>query len=224
MRGRFITLEGIDGCGKTTIMTFVEEYLSRLQLPFVSTREPGGTKIGQSIRKIILETANRQMTALTELLLYAADRAQHVQEKIRPALAEGQIVISDRYADATLAYQGYGRGNDLRIVTQLIEIATGGLRPDLTILLDLDVETAQQRLRARRATTSTEQAFDRLDQEALEFHHRVRQAYHEMARREPDRFRMIDASGSPEETASLVIAAIRAALDTWRAETTNHVV
>jgi dTMP kinase len=218
MKGTFITLEGIDGCGKTTIMTFVEDHLSRSQLPFVLTREPGGTSIGESIRKIILETANRQMTALTELLLYAADRAQHVQEKIWPALAEGKLVISDRYADATLAYQGHGRGNDLQIVSQLIEIATGGLKPDLTIILDLEVEAAQKRLRARRATATTDLAFDRLDQETLEFHERVRQAYHEMARREPDRFRMIDASGSPEDTARFVIAAIQAALEAWQTE------
>jgi dTMP kinase len=133
-------------------------------------------------------------------------------------LAEGKLVISDRYADATLAYQGHGRGNDLQIVSQLIEIATGGLKPDLTIILDLEVEAAQKRLRARRATATTDLAFDRLDQETLEFHERVRQAYHEMARREPDRFRMIDASGSPEDTARFVIAAIQAALEAWQTE------
>lgn len=224
MKGKFITFEGIDGCGKTTLMPLIEAHLSRSQIPFISTREPGGTSIGEAIRKILLEAANKEMTPLAELLLYAADRAQHVQEKILPALAAGMVVLSDRYADATMAYQGYARGFDLEVVKGLIELATSGLRPDLTIILDLDVEEAQRRLRARKPTARADQSVDRLDQEALEFHYRVRQAYHEMARREPERFQIIDASGPIEDTVRLVVVALQPMLNRWRADQSGHVV
>lgn len=200
-RGKLITFEGIDGCGKTTQWRLLEEYLTARGFACVATREPGGTDLGLQIRAAVLHGAPGSVEPLAEMLLYAADRAQHVRRVILPALASGSIVLSDRFYDATTVYQGYARGFDLQLVNRLNELATGGLKPDLTLLFDLDVALALSRTRQRSDETQP----DRLDQEPHEFHQRVRQAYLEIAAQEPQRFRIIPAAGSIEETYELMI-------------------
>jgi dTMP kinase len=204
--GKLITFEGIDGCGKSTQMRLLEQYLTERGVPVVSTREPGGTELGRKVRSALLDGAKGSVEPLAELLLYAADRAQHVRRVIMPALAEGKVVLCDRFYDATTVYQGYARGFDLKLVNQLNELATGGLKPDLTLLFDLDVETGLKRTRKRGDKTGEAAARpDRLDQEPIEFHERVRRAYLEIAALEPQRFRIIPSAGPVEETFNMVI-------------------
>ena len=210
-RGKLITFEGIDGCGKSTQLRLLEAYLRARGLPFVSTREPGGTALGQKIRAVLLDVTDEPVEPLTELLLFAADRAQHVRQLILPALEAGKIVLSDRFYDATMAYQGYARGYDRALVQQLIDLATGGLKPDLTLLFDLDVATGLQRVRARSAPAAahTTEAPDRLDLEPTAFHEQVRQGYLALAAQEPERVRVIAASGSIEETYPLMLSEVQ---------------
>lgn len=207
--GKLITFEGIDGCGKSTQMRLLEQYLTERGVPVVSTREPGGTELGRKVRSALLDGGKGSVEPLAELLLYAADRAQHVRQVIMPALAEGKIVLSDRFYDATTVYQGYARGFDLKLVNQLNELATGGLKPDLTLLFDLEVEIGLKRTRRRGDATSAAARPDRLDQEPAEFHERVRKAYLEVAAREPQRFRIIPSSGPVDETFKLMIREVR---------------
>jgi dTMP kinase len=208
--GKLITFEGIDGCGKSTQMRLLEQYLAERDVAFVSTREPGGTELGEKIRSALLDGVKGSVEPLAELLLYAADRAQHVRQVIMPALAEGKVVLSDRFYDATTVYQGYARGFDLTLVNQLNELATGGLKPDLTLLFDLDVETGLKRTFERGgATNGMATQPDRLDQEPVEFHQRVRNAYLEIAAREPQRFRVIPAAGPVEGTFELMIREVQ---------------
>jgi len=182
----FITFEGMEGCGKST----QAKLLARALGPdAVLTQEPGGTAIGRAIRQLLLDPANRAMSAEAEVLLFFADRAQHVAEVIRPALAAGKIVISTRYVDTSLAYQGYGRGLDLDRIRSVAVLATGGLRPDLTLFFDLPLEVGLDRVIRRGGR-------DRLESEVREFHERVRNGYLELAAAEPDRWIRIDASGS----------------------------
>jgi len=183
MAGAFITFEGIDGCGKSTQLRLLADKLTARGLPVISTREPGGTPLGKKLRAALLDVSE-QVDPLTELLVFAADRAQHVRMHLRPALDQNQVVLSDRYADATVAYQGAGRGFDPKLISEIVELATGGLKPDLTLLFDLSVPESSVRTRRRVARKRT----DRLDIEAAEFHTRVRDAYLEIAKREPDRF------------------------------------
>jgi len=205
-RGRLITFEGIDGCGKTTQIRLLGRYLIEQKVDFISTREPGGTELGREIRAALLDGAKGSVDPAAELLLYAADRAQHVRRVVAPALAAGVTVLSDRFYDATTVYQGYARGFDLDFVRQLNEFATSGLKPDLTLLFDLDVEAGLSRTRKRAdETTGGYDQPNRLDREPLEFHGRVRQAYLELAALEPERFRIIPAGGSIEETCELMI-------------------
>jgi dTMP kinase len=209
-RGKLITFEGIDGCGKSTQMRLLEQYLTERGVAVVPTREPGGTELGRKVRSALLDGGAGSVEPLAELLLYAADRAQHVRRVIMPALAEGKVVLSDRFYDATTVYQGHARGFDLELVNQLNELATGGLKPDLTLLLDLDVETGLKRtMRRGDGTGATAARPDRLDQEPVEFHERVRKAYLEIAAREPQRFRVIPSAGPVEKTFELVIRAVR---------------
>jgi dTMP kinase len=204
-RGKLITFEGIDGCGKTTQIRLLGKYLIERGIDFISTREPGGTELGRQIRSVLLDGAKGSVEPTAELLLYAADRAQHVRRVVLPALEAGVTVLSDRFYDATTVYQGYARGFDLGFVRQLNEFAAGGLKPDLTLLFDLDVEDGLSRTQKRVDETTGISAPDRLDREPLEFHRRVRQAYLEIAALEPQRFRIIPAGGSIEETYELMI-------------------
>jgi dTMP kinase len=164
----------------------------------LETAEPGGTPIGQQIRRILLDPENRQLTPIAELLLMFAARAQNVEQWILPALAEGKIVISDRFTDSSVAYQGAGRGLGWETVLQLDRIACHGLVPDLTLCIDIDTETGLSRALARGGAET------RLEEQAVEFHHKAREAYHELARREPQRFRLIDGRGTPEAIAAKV--------------------
>ncbi|MBS1807317.1 MAG: dTMP kinase [Acidobacteria bacterium] len=214
-RGKLITFEGVDGCGKTTQLRLLERILTTRNTSFVSTREPGGTELGKLIRAALLNVSRHKVEPLSELLLYAADRAQHVQEFVLPNLAAGKIVLSDRFYDATTAYQGYGRGFDLALIQKLNRLATSDLKPDLTLLFDIDVSTGIERI-ARRggetANNSDEDKANRLDLEPHEFHERVRQGYLELAKQEPNRFRIIPASGSIEAVRPLVMEALQGIL------------
>ena len=203
MTGAFITFEGIDGSGKSTQVRMLASVLRLRGMDVVQTREPGGTPLGARLREALLD-AQEQVDPLAELLLYAADRAQHVRVLLNPALAAGRVVLSDRYADATAAYQGAGRGFEPSLVTQVIALATGGLKPDLTLLFDLSVAESGERSR-QRTTTNDGAASDRLELEAENFHARVRDAYLQIARAEPERVRIVDASLSVEEIHARVL-------------------
>lgn len=183
----FVTFEGSEGCGKTSQMRLLVEFLTRQGYPILPTREPGGTPIGDQVRDVIVNLSNTGMLPRTEILLFQASRAQLVGEVIQPSLESGGIVLCDRYGDSTLAYQGYGYQNDLTQLRQLVEFATGGLKPDLTLLLDVDVEVGLQ----RRVKAG---GWNRLDAYDPEFYRRVRAGYLEMARSEPGRWVVIDAN------------------------------
>ena len=199
----FITFEGPEGSGKTTQLRLLAEYLRARGYDVVTAREPGGTPIGDQIRACLHDTANTAMSPTAEMLLYSASRAQLVAEVIRPALGAGSVVLCDRYADSTMAYQGYGRGLDRNMLAVLTTIATGGLTPDLTLLLDLDVDRGL----ARRRDEGEE--MNRLDLEAVEFHSRVRTGYLALAAAEPERWVRVDA----DAPAAGVQAAIRQIVD-----------
>jgi dTMP kinase len=202
---RFITFEGGDGSGKTTQVQAVEGYLREMGRSCVVTREPGATSLGRMIRKVLLEVADSQIATSTELFLYLADRAQHVNEVITPALNSGKIVLCDRFSDSTLAYQGYGRGLDLDWLRRLNSTATGRLNPDLTLLFDCPVEIGLARAARRGAQREIDRpAEDRFEREKREFHEKVRQGFLEMARCEPERFRIIDALRSVPEVFSQI--------------------
>jgi dTMP kinase len=202
----FITFEGPDGSGKTTQVHLLVTYLREQGYEVVLTREPGGTDIGDQMRKVLHDPANTALHPRTEILLYSASRAQHVAERIGPSLARGHIVISDRYADSTLAYQGYGRRLDLETLRMITAFATGGLRPDLTIYLDVAPEEGLQRRRLGG------DEWNRLDAEALEFHRRVRAGYLELARLEPERWVVVDGSGAAEEVQARIRGIVGARL------------
>jgi dTMP kinase len=204
LQGKFITFEGIDGSGKSTQMRMLAGTLRAKGVDFLSTFEPGDTPLGRRLREAFLET-EENVAPIAELLLFAADRAQHVEFLIKPALAEGRTVISDRYADATFAYQGAGRGFDEVTVNQVIEIATGGLKPDLTLFFDITVERALGRMTAHE---KGERVRNRMDAETADFYDRVRNAYLGIAQREPARFKVIDANGSVDETHEKVVEII----------------
>ncbi|HEY5269320.1 MAG TPA: dTMP kinase [Anaerolineales bacterium] len=188
----FITLEGPEGSGKTSHVPYLVEYLREKGYTVFSTREPGGTSIGEQIREVLHSLKNTEMHPRTETLLYQAARAQFVEQVVRPRLALGEIVLSDRYADSTIAYQGYGHQQDLEQVRALVKYATGGLAPDLTVLLDVDVEIG-----IGRKTKSQE--WNRMDAYTLEFHQRVRAGYLEMVKQEPKRWVVVDAGKGWEE-------------------------
>jgi dTMP kinase len=205
----FITFEGIDGSGKSTQLRMLASELRLRGREVVTTREPGGTALGARIRELVL-VAEEPVDPLAELLLFAADRAQHVRALVRPALASGHVVLSDRYADATVAYQGAGRGFPPQTIAEVVHLATDGLRPDLTLIFDLNVDESRRRAqrRARRG-----EAHDRLDLEALDFHSRVRDCYLQIAADEPDRVRVVDANGSVEDTHAAVMAVVLPFID-----------
>jgi len=208
LKGKFITFEGIDGSGKSTQLRMLAGHLRTRGVDVITTCEPGGTPLGRHLREAFLET-EETVAPMAELLAFAADRAQHVEFLIKPAIAEGRIVISDRYADATFAYQGAGRGFPEAKVLQVIELATGGLKPDLTLFFDISVHEALRRMIDRDHTHAKK---NRMDDETAEFYTRVRKAYLGIAKREPKRFRVIDASGSIEEIHLDVVEAVSAIL------------
>lgn len=201
VRGRFITMEGVEGVGKSTQLAFLREHLEARGHAPLMTREPGGTHLAEEIRGLLLEPREEGMTPDTELLLVFAARADHLARCIRPALERGQWVVSDRFTDATFAYQGGGRGIEAGRIEALEKWVQGDLRPDRVIVLDLAPDVAAQRVQQRGAR-------DRFEREALGFFERVRDAYMERARRTPDRYRMVDASGTPDQVRRRVENAI----------------
>jgi len=199
--GTFITFEGIDGSGKSTQLRLLGNFLKANGCDALLTREPGGTTLGLRLRAALLD-AMEEVDPLTELLVFAADRAQHVRRKLRPALETGRVVFSDRYADATVAYQGAGRGFAPDLIAQIVELATEGLKPDLTLLFDVSIDESTTRT-TRRSTSKSSTAKtprDRLDIENADFHTRVRDAYLQIALAEPERVKLIDSSGPVEKT------------------------
>jgi dTMP kinase len=205
--GMFITFEGVEGCGKTTQLKLLKERLRVAGHRVTATREPGGCPIADQMRAILLDAANSAITPLAELLLYAAARAQHVQEVIQPALERGEVVLCDRFTDATVAYQGHGRGLDLGTITELNRLATGELEPQLTLLIDCPVEVGLGRARARIEAASGARE-ERFELESVRFHERVRQGYLALADAAPDRFLVIDGSGDVAQTEGLMLAAL----------------
>ena len=196
MAGTFITFEGIDGSGKSTQLRLLANFLRSKGCDVLLTREPGGTPVGNKLRAALLD-AHEEVDPLTELLVFAADRAQHVRRVLRPAIAEGRVVFSDRYADATAAYQGAGRGFSPELIKEIIELATEGLKPDLTVLFDLSVGESNTRTRRR---ADGRHSGDRLDTETEDFHTRVREAYLELAGAEPERIKIIQTNQPVEKT------------------------
>lgn len=186
-RGRFITIEGPEGSGKSTHSRLLCGYLRRRGLKILHTREPGGTKIGEVIRKVLLDRKNKKISGACELFLFLAARAQIVEEIIRPALAKGYIVVCDRFHDATAAYQGYGAGLDLKLIDSTGRLATGGLKPDLTVLLDVETKVGLKRAGVK----------DRMEVKPVRFHKRVRDGYLEIAKREPRRIKVIRTTDAP---------------------------
>jgi dTMP kinase len=194
--GLFITLEGIEGSGKTTQAAILADALRSRGYPVMVTREPGGTRAGELIRAIFLDS-RVSLEIAAELLLVLADRAQHVREKLRPALVSGTIVISDRYSDSTIAYQGYGRGFEIQMLRNLNQLASDGITPDLTIVLDCAAETGLARTRSR--SKGSGRAPDRFEQERIEFHQRVREGFLAIARDEPTRVTLLDSTRKLED-------------------------
>ena len=207
--GLFITFEGIEGCGKTTQIQLLAAYLETLGHDCVLTREPGGTPVGEAIRGIFLNSRNTELTALTELLLVTAARAQHIHEVIMPALAEGKIVVCDRFFDATAAYQGSAGGIDMALIERSHELFCAGLKPDLTLLLDCPVYLGLGRSRARNDAEGLALAEGRFEDKDSGFHSRVRQGYLELSQREPGRFGIIDAGASIGQMQQQIAACVR---------------
>ncbi|BBD57709.1 thymidylate kinase [Nostoc sp. HK-01] len=204
MSGKLIVFEGVEGCGKTTQMQLCGQWLESLGISVVVTREPGGTELGSHLRRLLLEKSEDKPVAdVTELLLYAADRAQHVEQELKPNLAAGKYILCDRYTDSTVAYQGYGRGLNMSLIEQLNYIATSGLTSDLTIWLDVDVEVGLSRKRKDAA------GLDRIEQETIVFHHRVQQGYSQLAAAHPSRIVRVDGSLSKETVHSLIQEILR---------------
>ena len=190
----FITLEGIEGSGKTTQIEYLVAFLEKKGNLCVTTREPGGTVIGNKIRAILLDPACKDMDAKTELLLYMADRAQHIHSLIKPSLAAGKTVLCDRYFDATVVYQGYARGLDIELIKNLHSTLFEDLKPNITILLDLPPQVGLQRAWKQLNNGQRSNKEGRFEEEKLEFHQRVREGYLELANAEPDRFHIVDAA------------------------------
>ncbi len=209
----FVTFEGIEGTGKSTQITLLADWLrARGQEPVI-TREPGGSRLGGELRRILLSMESTDITGPAELFLYLADRAQHVATLIKPALDQGKTVLSDRFADSTVVYQGYGRGLDPKLLHAFNDVAVAGSWPDLTILLDIDPEVGLRRALARNLAGGTHRSEGRFEAEHLEFHHRIREGYLAWAALHPGRFRVVDAGGSPDEVFGAVRGHVAALLE-----------
>ncbi|MDL2285269.1 dTMP kinase [Desulfovibrio sp. OttesenSCG-928-F07] len=205
----FITFEGIEGSGKGTVIKRTASFLEDAGYNILLTREPGGSRLGLSLRAMLLDSANTDICPEAELFMYLADRTQHMYQVIRPALKHGKMVISDRFADSTIVYQGYGRGLPLETLFDLNNIAVGGFWPDLTIVLDLEPEIGLARAIKRNAELGLATAEGRFEAEAMSFHHKVREGYKAWAAKHPERIVVIDASGSEDDVFSRVQLAVR---------------
>lgn len=212
MDGKLIVFEGVEGAGKTTQMQRLIHWLQAnccISTSLVATREPGGTELGKALRRLLLDQGEGELVSdRTELLMYAADRTQHVETFLKPQLALGTMVLCDRFTDSTIAYQGYGRGLDLDLIQQLNAIATDGLQSDLTFWLDINVEVGLARVRARGER-------DRIEQADVEFHRRVQQGFAELARQNPDRIIRINADRTEDEVAQEIQAMLSRSLAAW---------
>ncbi|MUM78395.1 dTMP kinase [Pseudodesulfovibrio sp. F-1] len=206
----FVTFEGIEGTGKTTQIARLRDHLESKGREVFLTREPGGSRVGQELRQMLLHVDNSDLTAITELFLYLADRAQHVAQIIKPQLEAGRVVLCDRFADSTIVYQGFGRGLDIDMLKKLNEVAVNGVWPDLTIVLDLDPELGLDRATRRNMEDDKTLAEGRFEAEHLSFHRRIREGYLTWAALNRDRIKVADASSAPEE----VFGRIRALIDT----------
>lgn len=208
----FVTFEGIEGSGKSTALRLLAAHLQQRGHDPVLTREPGGSALGRSLRPILLDTRTRGLSSRAEIHLFLADRAQHVAEVIRPALEAGQTVLCDRFSDSTLAYQGYGRGHDVERLRLINAQAIGGLTPDITFLLDLEVSEGLERAGKRNRAKGTVVSEGRFDSESLHFHQRVREGYLALAEAEPERIAVIDAAQEPEDVLIQCLSALESRL------------
>ena len=204
----FITFEGIEGSGKTTQLKYIQAYFKSRGQECILTREPGGTEIGKKIRSILLDPASKIICPVSELFLYMADRAQHVKELVIPAISTGKTVLCDRFFDATVVYQGYARGLDVKQIQRLHEVVLEGLKPDVTILLDLPTDIGLSRAWAQIDNGKRDRLESRFEKENLSFHKKVRAGYLELARLEPQRFRVIDATRQENKVRRDIIDAI----------------
>ena len=198
-RGLFITFEGADGCGKTTQINLLNAYLNKIGLNTVLTREPGANGLGEKLREIVLNYEG-EISDRCESFLFLADRAQNIDAIVKPSISAGKIVLCDRHTDSTVAYQGYGRGLDIQQINILNLIATGGLKPDLTFVFDIDVETSMMRVGNNK---------DRMESAGIEFQEKVRKGYLELAKKEPNRIKLVDASKSVEEIHNCVVEILK---------------
>jgi len=209
----FITLEGIEGCGKTTQIGYIEAFLRSRGVAFTITREPGGTRCGEKIRSILLDPQTSGLAPLAELLLYFADRAEHLDALIRPALSRGRVVVSDRFFDATVVYQGYARGLDVGLIEELHALLFKNLLPDVTLLLDLDPEIGLARAWKGIGNGERESNQSRFEEEDLSFHRKVRKGYLDRAQKDPHRFQVIDASARETRVRDRILSILARKLD-----------
>lgn len=208
----FISVCGVEGAGKTTQLAHIADFLKSTGKKFILTREPGGTEIGMQIRRILLDPKNHDLTAKAELFLYAADRSQHIEQLILPALKEGKIVVTDRFVDSTTVYQGYARGIDLELVHKINELVLNGLKPDITILLDISPSVGLTRVRGQLQSGERAESESRFEHENLGFHEKIRQGFLTLAQREKNRFRIINAGRDLNEVTKDVISTLKSAL------------
>jgi dTMP kinase len=209
----FISVCGVEGAGKTTQLRHISGFLKSTGRNFVMTREPGGTEIGMKIRRILLDPENRDLAPKAELFLYAADRIQHIEQIILPALKEGKIVVTDRFVDSTTVYQGYARGIDLDLVEKINELVLNGLKPDLTLLLDISPAVGLARVRDQFQLGERAESESRFEREELVFHEKIRKGFLTLAQKETNRFRIIDADRDPDMVKQDVIRVLKSALD-----------
>ena len=208
-KGLLISFEGLDGAGKSTQMSMLERWLETHHIPFVHTREPGGTPLGIEIRQLLLNRPELAIVPLAEAFLFQADRAQHFATLVIPALHEGKLVLTDRCFDASIAYQGFARGVDVELIKQLSLLATQGYQPDLTILLDLDPSEVYRRTDIDTDQSGTREVRTRFDTEGEEFHKRVQEGFRALARAHPQRIKVVDASRSPEEIHEEIVGLVK---------------
>ena len=211
-KGRLISFEGLDGAGKSTQMSMLARWLEERRVPFIHTREPGGTPLGNEIRQLLFHRPDLTIVALAEAFLFQADRAQHFATLVIPGLNEGKVVLTDRCFDASIAYQGYARGIDISLIEQLSLLATQGYKPDLTILLDLDPSELHPRTDITQVQRGAREARTRFDAETEVFHQRVQEGFHALALAHPERIKVIDASRTPEEIHQEIIELVQVLL------------